>query len=75
MPALQVLKCFFDIVIKTVISYLYHLSSIEGEAYNPAPFSFRIHNVDRSMNTEQILEQVMRDRSPIPAECGVEIHQ
>jgi hypothetical protein len=60
---------------KSVISYLYHIPQVEGEAYDPAPFSFRMHDVDRSMNAEQILEQVMRERSPIPAECGVEVYQ
>ncbi len=60
---------------KCIISYLYHITPIEGKAYNFTPFSFRIHNIERSADAKQIREQILRERAPIPANCCVEVYQ
>jgi hypothetical protein len=56
----------------TVVSYLAHIPPVKGEAYDPAPFDFRIHEVENVKDRDGIREQVLRDRGEIPAECYVD---
>lgn len=59
---------------KSVISYLYHVSPVRGEAYDPAPFSFRVHEIDSAIDSDRIRAKIVEDRSPIPSECGVDFY-
>jgi hypothetical protein len=56
----------------SVISYLTHVPPVKGEAYDQAPFDFRIHHVDDVKNDEAVWAQVRSDRGEIPPECYID---